>query len=236
MNLWKKLQSRPDDPPTEQVLARLPERFRSQLLSMYAGEPQKGANGEMIAIDSVTRIGPPQGMYLYDLCRELKPKKTLEIGLAYGFSTIYILAAHHENQSGGSHTAMDPCQASTYHDVGRTQPETVGMAHTFRFFPERSYPTLSELWRQGEGFEFIFIDGNHRFDDILTDFTLSAALCVVGGYISLDDMWMPSIQRAASFIRKNRTDFEEVRTHTWNIAAFKRVAKDTRAWDFHVEF
>jgi hypothetical protein len=82
----------------------------------------------------------------------------------------------------------------------------------------------------------IFIDGNHRFDDALVDFTLSAELCPMGGYIILDDMWMPSIRRAVSFIRSNRKDFEELKTPTRNVAAFRRVGEDTRAWNHYANF
>jgi hypothetical protein len=49
-------------------------------------------------------------------------------------------------------------------------------------------------------------------------------------------MWMPSIQRAAAFVRNNRKDFVEVPTPIWNIAAFRRIAKDERRWDDHVDF
>jgi len=235
MKFWRK-QAEPQDPCHEQVLARLPEPFRTQLLSMYAGQPQKGAKGKMFPIDSITRVWPVEGMYLYDLCRKVKPKKTLEIGLAYGFSTLYILAAHHENGVDGSHLAVDPCQGANYHEIGLNQPENVGMAQVFRFLERRSYPVLGELIARGECFEFIFIDGSHRFDDVLTDFTLTAELCPMEGCIVLDDFWMASIQRAVSFVRKNRKDFEELTTNTRYLTAFKRIAKDGRPWDFHVEF
>ena len=85
-------------------------------------------------------------------------------------------------------------------------------------------------------FEFIFFDGNHRFDDALVDFTLSAEVCPLDGYVVLDDMWMPSIQRTASFIRRNREDFVEATTPIANFAAFERTYKDTPAWDQHIDF
>jgi hypothetical protein len=82
----------------------------------------------------------------------------------------------------------------------------------------------------------IFIDGNHRFDDVLVDFTLSAELCPMGGCIVMDDMWMPSIRRAVAFIRSNRNDFEEIKTPVSNIAAFQRICADGRQWHHYVEF
>src|SRR5438046_254678 len=69
----------------EELLAALDQRFRSPLLSMYRGEPQFGTDGQPHPIDKITRISPSQGMWLYDLCLSVKPKATLEIGLAYGY-------------------------------------------------------------------------------------------------------------------------------------------------------
>jgi predicted O-methyltransferase YrrM len=201
---------------------------------MYAGNPQKGTNGELFAMDSISRISPQQGMWIYDLCRQLKPTKTVEIGLAYGFSTIYILAALHVNGS-GSHVAVDPFQHS-YHDIGLSQPERVGMEQSFSHLSEKSVPAMADFSRRRELFEFIFVDGNHRFDDALVDFTLSAELCPLDGYVVLDDMWMPSIQRTESFIRRNRKDFVEVTTPIANLAAFRRIEKDNRPWDYHIDF
>jgi len=92
-------------PIDDNVLSALALAFRSPLLSMYHGEPQLGTDGQLHTIDAVTRISPAQGMWLYDLCRVAKPKSTLEIGMAYGYSTLYFLAALANNQI-GTHTAV----------------------------------------------------------------------------------------------------------------------------------
>lgn len=233
MKFWSK-PVRSQIPHHEEVLAALPERFRLPLLSMYAGEPQLGTNGELFEPDRVTVVGPEEGMWIYNLCRQLKPEKTAEVGLAYGYSTIYILAALHANGF-GSHIAIDPYQ-SYFHDIGVHQPEKVDMTAAFRWICEKSVPAIADLARSGEFFDFIFIDGSHRFDDALVDFTISAEVCAMDGHIILDDMWMPPIQRAVSFIRNNRKDFAEIQTPIANIAAFKRIAKDARRWDHHVDF
>jgi predicted O-methyltransferase YrrM len=202
---------------------------------MYNGEPQVGSDGALHTMDATTRIVREQGMWLYNLCLGMKPKATLEIGLAYGFSTVYFLAAIHKNGS-GFHTAVDPFQYPWWHGVGSRIPERLGMNDRFRLIREKSVAALAHRADARETFEVIFVDGNHRFDDVLVDFTLSAELCPVGGSIILDDMWMPSIRRVAAFIRLNRTDFEEIKTPIRNIVAFRRIAEDTRDWNHYVEF
>lgn len=213
----------------------LPEPFRSALLSMYRNEPQLGSEGRQHPLDGRTAIGPEQGLWLYSLCREMKPESTLEIGLAYGFSTLYFLAAIHENGT-GHHIALDPFQNKLWSGIGVTHAQNLGMIDSFGFIEEKSAPVLLHLAEQGRMFEIIFIDGSHRFDDVLMDFTLSAPLCSTGGCIVLDDMWMPSIRRAVSFVRANRKDFTELKTGFSNIAAFRRIADDARPWNHYEQF
>ncbi|MEJ2008114.1 MAG: class I SAM-dependent methyltransferase [Acidobacteriota bacterium] len=217
------------------VLAPLPEPFRSSLVSMYAGELQRGSDDKLYPLDSITRIAPEQGMWLYETCRKLKTTQTAEVGLAYGFSTIFFLAAIREN-AGGLHTAIDPFEEDCWHGIGRCQAVKVATTHAFRFLSERSAVALGELGRNDERFDLIFIDGGHCFDSVLVDFTLSAELSPPGGYIVLDDMWLPSVRKAVSFIRNNRADFAGVVTPISNIAVFRRVGDDTREWKHYVDF
>ena len=230
--------STPQDPRSNAgaILSSLPPPFRTALLSMYDGEPQLGSDGERHSLDGITAISPGQGMWLYNLCREAKPRTTIEIGMAYGYSTMYFLAAIRENGL-GHHTAIDPFQkCEKWHGIGWRHVQSLGMNDGFRFVEEKSVSALVHLADQAETFEVIFVDGNHRFDDVFVDFTLSAELCPMGGYIILDDMWMPSIRRAAEFIRLNRIDFKQVRTPESNIAVFRRIGEDSRDWQHYIEF
>ena len=202
---------------------------------MYAGELQQGHEGP-VEIDKQTRISVEQGMWMHDTARRLKPARSLEVGLAYGFSTLYILAALHETGS-GQHLALDPFQfAEKYRGVGSQHARHVGMETSFQLLQEYSTVALARFAAQKETFEFIYIDGNHRFDDVLVDFTLAAEVCPMGGNIILDDLWMPSIQTVASFLRTNRTDFREIPTPVANIAQFERIAPDRRPWDHYEQF
>ena len=95
--------------PVEEFLTPLDPSFRAALLHMYHGEPQSGADGQLHAIDPITRISPSQGMWLYDLCLATKPKATLEIGMAWAVDSPagevledrFGLFAFHAELSGG---------------------------------------------------------------------------------------------------------------------------------------
>src|ERR1700737_3662988 len=125
-------------PPLAEVLAPLPETFRARLLSMYAGEPQLGAEDHKYPLEGISRISPAEGMWLYHLCRQEKPKETLEIGLGYGFSTIYFLAALQTNAA-GHHTAIDPFQlreSSKWRGIGLQHAKQLQAESLFTFFQE----------------------------------------------------------------------------------------------------
>lgn len=219
-------------------MRRLQPRFHKRLLSMYQGESQLGTGGLRHPIDDSTRISVAQGIYLYDICLSIRPKETLEIGLAFGFSTIFILAALADG-GGGRHTAIDPHQRTTWQGIGLSHAtELADSTHGLHFkcLAERSDRAIVDLIRKKRRFELIFIDGNHRFDDVLIDFTLSAQLCSIAGYIVLDDMCLPSVRLVASFIRKNRSDFVEMPSTSKNMGIFKKIAWDLRPWSHFIPF
>ena len=223
----------------EEHLATLDSRFRSPLLSMYRGESQLGTDGQQHPIDKDTKIHPSQGIWLYDLCVSVRPKSTIEIGMAYGYSTIFFLAAIETNQA-GHHTSVDPFQRSSYYGIGLTHAQalttTKGSNSSFSLIEDRSDRVAIDLARTNTTFDIIFIDGNHRLDDVLVDFYLYAPLCTIGGHIIFDDMWMSSIQTVVAFVRANRSDFVEVRTSESNISVFQRVGDDAREWSHFREF
>jgi len=221
-------------PPAD--LGSLGEPFVSVLSSMYRSEPQLGADGKLHPIDAITRTDQVQGMFLYNLVHETKPDNTLEIGLGYGFSTVYFLAAIHANRK-GHHVAVDPYQLHPWNGVGLTREKVLGLeTGTFEHCSESSFQALARFAREQRQFGVILIDGDHKFDFTLIDFTLAAFVCAPSGHIILDDMWMPSIQKVTSFIRLNRPDFTEIPTPIEKIAVFQRTGDEQREWNQFVPF
>lgn len=209
----------------------LDQPFRAALLSLYRREAQIGDGGQTYAMEyPSTKISPRQGLWLYDLNRMVKPKATLEIGLAYGFSMLFFLAALNKNGR-GQHTAIDPFP---WHGIAAAKAREVGMP--IEIINELSECAGVDLRRNQRKFDIIFIDGMHRFDNALIDFTLFARLCTTGGYIILDDMWMRSIKTVVEFIGANRKDFVRVPAPIRNIAAFRKIGEDERKWDHFRNF
>lgn len=149
------------------------------------------------------------GQALYDVTTKTKANRTLEIGMAFGVSTLFICQAHKDKGS-GHHTAIDPWQKRWFNNIGLRNVRNAQLDEDFRFYEAPSFEALAELGKNGERFDFVFIDGNHRFEYTLVDFFLVDKILEVGGYVMLHDPWMPSIRKVLSFILRNRADSFEL--------------------------
>ena len=222
-------------------LAPLGERYRDVLASLYDREPQPGEDGQRHPVDATTRVSVEEGLTLHALCVEGGATTLLEVGLAYGFSTVFLLAAL-EKAGGGTLASIDPYQASDWHGIGAgnarrlVSGSPVLAPGSFSWVEDRSERALVDLERAGRRHDLTFIDGYHRFDDVLVDFTLAARVCSPGGLIVLHDRWLDSVEAVVSFVRHNRGDFAEVPTACENLGVFRRTGEDLRDWSHFVDF
>jgi predicted O-methyltransferase YrrM len=232
---WRRKSEQEKQPGTDfAALSELEPRFADILRSMYRGESQMGTDEAKHELDKSIRIPVEEGLWLYHLCLENKAQRTLEVGVGYGFSTLYFLAA--AAKTAARHTSIDRSESTGSHGIGIANVRKAGMDGVFRFLEEASATAIPQLAKEGLQFDVIFLDGNHRFDYILADFALSTLVCKQNGIIVFDDMWMPSVRKVASFVRSNRKDFTEIPTQVENISAFRRTAEDQRVWTHFVDF
>ena len=63
------------------------------------------------------------------LLLELKPQNTLEIGLAFGASSLVIASTHQdlEHLPNYQHVAIDPYQSTTWDNTGKVMLEKAGL-------------------------------------------------------------------------------------------------------------
>ena len=205
------------------------------LADMYTAKQLNGtASDKPISLDAWTRISIAQGAQINKLVRQSETNRSLEIGFAYGFSTIWILDAL-RRRGKSSHVAIDPFQTTDWGGVGLYQVKRLNVATTFECLCEYSIHALSRLIKSNEKYDFIFIDGNHRFDDTLVEFYLSDQLVSPGGLLALDDMWMSSVRTVVSFILTNR-HYKFVPQPVGNMAVLQKVADDDRDWRHFKKF
>ena len=160
---------------------------------------------EVMAPDGTRRAAFPaslplqDGQALYEAVLGTNSTQTLEIGMAYGASTLFMLKAVTEN-GGGAHVAIDPYQDKWWEGIGRSNVMRAECADMVRLLEQPSHLALPRLLSENARFDFIFIDGNHRFEFTLVDFFFADRLLKVGGHIMLHDAWLPSIRKVLSFI------------------------------------
>ena len=205
------------------------------MAEMYSASQLRGTEGDQpINLVSITRISIAQGAQINRIIRQSEIIKSLEIGFAYGFSTVWILDAL-RSRIGSRHIAIDPFEITLFCGIGLEQVKRLSTAPVFEWIAEHSIHALSRLIKSGEKFDFIFIDGNHRFDDILVDFYLSDQLISPGGLMVFDDVWMPSVQTVINFILTNR-QYKIVSQPIRNMTVLKKFADDNRDWNHFESF
>jgi predicted O-methyltransferase YrrM len=144
------------------------------------------------------------GALLYDLIFNEGLNNTLEVGMAYGLSTLFICQAH-SDKGAGAHTAIDPHQSSGFRAIGLANIRKAGLDEHLSFHEAPSFEVLPALCRAGETYDFAFIDGRHFFDYVLVDFFYIDKLLRVGGYVVFDDLWLPQVRKVVSFVLRNRS-------------------------------
>lgn len=141
------------------------------------------------------------------LIARYKPNVSLEVGLAFGISALFICEAMKEASPTPKHIVIDPAQHAPkfWQGIGLANLERAGYRNFVEFIEKPSQLALPELVAAGTKVNFAFIDGEHLFDHALVDFFFIDQLLNVGGVIVLDDAGWPSIRRLSRFIASNRS-------------------------------
>lgn len=153
-----------------------------------------------------SNVAVEEGELLTRLITERKPKVSLEVGLAFGVSALFICEAMTNASPAPRHIVIDPAQHADEHwkGVGLANLERAGYREFVEFIEKPSQIALPELVAAGRKVDFAFIDGEHTFDHVLVDFFFVDQLLNVGGVVVFDDTGWPSIRRVARFVATNR--------------------------------
>jgi predicted O-methyltransferase YrrM len=235
-------------------------------------------NGKHIELHS--NISQREGVLIQKIIYDTRPKNTLEIGLAYGISALFICEAL-KNVNGTRHLIIDPNQnggewGDSWDGVGLYNLKRAGYEDLVEFIAQPSFQALPQLVAAGRQVDFAFIDGWHTFDYTLVDFFYIDKMLRVGGVIVFDDVDWPSIRKVCRYVStnysydvisdnkatlprfsmkrrfanriihyssrlKNICKPEFLNTDSMlgingSCVAFRKVATDSRRWDFHKEF
>jgi len=140
------------------------------------------------------------------LMLELKPQKTLEVGMAFGGSALVIAASHRDlgHSPSQQHIAVDPFQTTFWDSIALAGLQEAELDGFVEHIEQPSAICLPELLKENrESIEFVYIDGSHLFEDAFIDLYYSTWLTSPGGVILLDDSTLPDVRKVIRFINGN---------------------------------
>jgi predicted O-methyltransferase YrrM len=141
------------------------------------------------------------GRALRDLAIAEEAERTIEVGLALGMSALFFVEAVSER--GGRHVAIDPFQAESWNGAGLRTLREAGVGEVVEVIEEESQIALPRLVAEGRGFDFAFVDGDHRFEGAFLDIYFMTRLVRPGGLVVVDDMWLPAVRTAVAYGERN---------------------------------
>jgi predicted O-methyltransferase YrrM len=168
--------------------------------------------------------------------------RTIEIGLGYGISALFICEGLLANGPGRAvrHVVVDPHQRTRFADCGLQFLDEAGVAGLVEHHAEESQIVLPRFLGEGLQFDFALIDGNHRFDGVFLDLIYLGRLLRPRGVVFVDDYQLPAVAHAASFCLTNLGwSLEEVSAaddlHQWAVLRTSGLP-DARPFDHFVAF
>lgn len=146
-------------------------------------------------------IDPEESAFIAKLIAEHGCSRAIEIGCAYGLSSLRIAGSVLSNSPEATLTIIDPYQQSQWKNTGVANLLRAGFAQ-FELIEKTSETALPALLEQGRQFDFALIDGWHTFDHTLLDFFYLNRMLKVGGVLVFDDVTYPSVNRCIRYIRQ----------------------------------
>jgi predicted O-methyltransferase YrrM len=178
--------------------------FCPQLQDLYETRRTVGRLGKVF--DSLGALSTVNNLIaLRALMLELKPERTLEIGMAFGGSTLTFSQSHKDlkREPLKQHTAIDPAQSKYSDDTGRLLLENAGLRGYVEVIEAYSSQAMPWLVAEGRRFQMAYIDGSHQFEDVLMDFVFTHEMLEVGGIILFDDSTDSHVAKVLRFLEAN---------------------------------
>jgi len=186
-------------------------------------------------------VSVEEGEALREWVAKEKAVNTIEIGLAYGLSTLFLCQGIIENDfKNAHHTVLDPYQTSGFKDSGLQSLKEAEVIHLIEFIAEESQIALPRFVSEGRKFDLAFVDGSHLFDNVFLDLIYLGRLVQPGGVIFADDYQAPAVARAISFCLNNlgwelEEKAREAEHHQWAVLRTPRESI-SRSYPHFVDF
>lgn len=178
--------------------------IRRHIEQLYTTRRILGEDGVLCELDALS-VTAERGDFIASVCREYRPAATLEVGMAWGMSTLFMLEALTEIGAArpGCHVVIDPFQPTRFHNAALQAVRDVGASDLIEFYPEPSQIVLPRLVSAKRSFDLAFIDGDHRFEAAFIDFYFIDQLLRPGGIVLFDDLGIDGVFLACNFAERS---------------------------------
>ena len=181
-------------------------------------------------------IKPAEGNFLYNLIHEHKLKRCLEVGMAYGISSMYILLGLKKLKKDDIKLdSIDPFQETQWNNFGVKLIKKIKMEKYHKLYEDKSYIVLPKLLEKKNEYDLIFIDGWHTFDYTLLDFFYANLLLRKGGIIVIDDAYHQGVNKCLRYLDSNYKNYKRIKSPP-TVGAYEKIGDDEREWSFHTNF
>ncbi|MFI5156436.1 MAG: class I SAM-dependent methyltransferase, partial [Chitinophagales bacterium] len=135
--------------------------------------------------------------FLQKIIIDNKFKKSIEIGFAFGISTLAIIEEVVKN--GGNHLVIDKFEKN-WNNVGHDLIFQAGYTKYLEFHEEYCYVALPKLLGEGRKFDFAYVDSTKQMDWLLVDFFFLDKILTINGVIVFDDVEFPGVRKLLRYI------------------------------------
>jgi predicted O-methyltransferase YrrM len=198
------------------------------------------AAGELVGDDGVARPIRPTGVpdhvgaALRDIALAEGATRTVEVGLAYGLSTLFIAEALlRSGDPKAHHFTVDPLQQMLFSNAGLRAIKAAGVDDIVTHIDLSSDMALAKLLEQHRGeFDLAFVDGAHWFDYAFVDTFFCVQLVRPGGLVILDDTWMPGPELVVKYMVSNLACTEVADARLPTTTKRGRFGRRERTWPY----
>jgi predicted O-methyltransferase YrrM len=195
-------------------------------------------------IEMISNIPRAFAEALHETVLKHRPKTSLEIGMAFGISSLAILAALQELGTDGRLITIDPNQSCDWSNCGRTAVARAGFAARHELIEGFDFSVLPRLLDRSLKIDFAYIDGWHTFDYTLIDWWYADKMLAVDGIVAFNDCGFPAVEKVIQFVLTHRSYVEmDVRLpkilkdgRRTEDRYFRKTDNKEPAWNFFAPF
>lgn len=178
------------------------EARNSTLKEIIATGQVTSPDGQVLSLHS--HVSAIEANALYELVKKRQPRTVLEVGMAFGVSSLAILTALDE-LGAGSLTSVDPNQIEgEWKGTGLANVRRAGFASRHTLIEQSNFLALPRLFESGMKIDLAYIDGWHTFEYALLDFFFIDKMLAEHGVVGFNDAGWPSVHKVIKFLLRHR--------------------------------